>query len=337
MGYYFKLPDYTELTEDQQAAVSETDALALSGGPGTGKTVVCLWRHVRNHSTGSRNSLLLTYTKTLEHYLSQCARMKNASAGTQVNRTLKWSSSGSQNHYDEIIIDEGQDVGIDRYKKIMSFASSVSYGADDAQQLYDEGCSVEELEDLFPENEEYSLTMNFRSSSEILEFARSVFPDLSIRQDAIDNSKESGNKPIVNVVGWGDEEETQAIMSVVNDYGGDSHNIGVLVPGRNQVKKYYEMIQENIEGGQTCSRYEGDMEGFKGLEGVHVTTFKSSKGLEFDTVIIPSFDSMDWYMTNTDRISDKDYFVAITRAKLNLFLICKKFPNQGDSDTFDVE
>ena len=74
MPYYFNLPLITELTPDQQRAVDETNPLALSGGPGTGKSVVGLWRHIRNHSTGVKNSLLLTYTKTLEHYLKASAK-----------------------------------------------------------------------------------------------------------------------------------------------------------------------------------------------------------------------------------------------------------------------
>ena len=67
MAYYFKLPLSTELTRDQQLAVDETEPIALSGGPGTGKTVANLWRHIFNYENGGTRSLLLTYTKTLEH------------------------------------------------------------------------------------------------------------------------------------------------------------------------------------------------------------------------------------------------------------------------------
>ena len=64
MAYYFRLPAITQLTLSQQAALSETEQIALSGGPGTGKSVVSLYRHLTNHQNG-QNSLLLTYTTTL--------------------------------------------------------------------------------------------------------------------------------------------------------------------------------------------------------------------------------------------------------------------------------
>lgn len=49
MSYYFRLPPITQLTLSQQAALNETEQIALSGGPGTGKSVVSLYRHLTNH------------------------------------------------------------------------------------------------------------------------------------------------------------------------------------------------------------------------------------------------------------------------------------------------
>ena len=51
-GYYFNLPQITQLTIPQQAALNETKQIALSGGPGTGKSVVSLWRHISNYQKG---------------------------------------------------------------------------------------------------------------------------------------------------------------------------------------------------------------------------------------------------------------------------------------------
>ena len=151
MPYYFNLPIITLLTEDQQSALDETGPIALAGGPGTGKSVVCLWRHISNHATNTRKSLLLTYTKTLEHYLKQSALVQNEESAKNVNRTLWWTShSDIQKKYDEIIIDEGQDVSIEKYELIKKYSDIVSYGADDAQSLYSDGCTPAQLLQLFP-------------------------------------------------------------------------------------------------------------------------------------------------------------------------------------------
>lgn len=53
---------------------------------------------------------------------------------------------------------------------------------------------------------------------------------------------------------------------------------------------------------------------------IHITTFKSAKGLEFDTVIIPNFHRINEILGrfNTEW---QDFYVAVTRAKSNLYLI----------------
>ena len=48
-GYYFKLPLIIDLTIGQQTALDEPNPIAISGGPGTGKRVVSLFRHIRNY------------------------------------------------------------------------------------------------------------------------------------------------------------------------------------------------------------------------------------------------------------------------------------------------
>lgn len=134
MPYYFNLPLITDLTPDQQLAVDETNPLALSGGPGTGKSVVGLWRHIRNHSTGVKNSLLLTYTKTLEHYLKASASSQNVNAGNNIDRIFWWLTHNAVN-YEEIIIDEAQDIEKSRFQSFFAYSANISYGADQRQSV----------------------------------------------------------------------------------------------------------------------------------------------------------------------------------------------------------
>ena len=92
MAFYFRLPVITDLTIEQQSVLNEPRPIAVSGGPGTGKSVVSLWRHIRNHAT-NRKSLLLTYTKSLEAYLKSSAASENKNAGESVARTYQWTTS----------------------------------------------------------------------------------------------------------------------------------------------------------------------------------------------------------------------------------------------------
>lgn len=190
---------------------------------------------------------------------------------------------------------------------------------------------------MFPTNEEYTMYKNFRNSREILEFTRSVFPHILIPQESLNQAKQTGLKPIMKITGWDADEELESIMSIINDFEGDTHNIGILAPSQNDVTKYFNLVKSKLAANIECTKYEGEMEEFNGLSGIHITTFKSSKGTEFDTVIIPNFDRFDWLIANTTTITERDYYVAFTRTKTNLFLICKKNPKKGNIGTFETE
>ena len=349
MPYYFNLPVITDLTPDQQRAVDETRPLALSGGPGTGKSVVCLWRHIRNHATDTSNSLLLTYTKTLEHYLRQSAiselnNNENDEVNIPIGRVQKWLYHNPRN-YDEIIIDEGQDIKKEDFEKFLPFSEKISYGADKRQSIY---LKNEELRELlewlnthqkFSDNAKITLHRNFRNSREILLFTRSVFPDFLIPQNTINSARGTGLKPIMQLkAGKEMKGQVEKIVSIIRDFQSDTHNIAVLVPFAKKVDEFFNAINDIIGNEIQVSKYQNEHDDFYELSGVHVTTFKSAKGTEFDTVIIPFFDKYKWILENIDVVSKNDYYVAFTRAKTNLFLICRSgFPYIGNRETVNIE
>lgn len=334
MAYYFNLPIFDDLTPAQQLVVNETNPIAVSGGPGTGKTVVNLWRHIYNHESGVRKSLLLTYTKTLEHYLRVTAGTKNSSASTHVNRTFNWTYGGNKTFYDEIIIDEAQDVSLDRYQVVRNYCNNCSYGADEAQTLYPQNStSIKELRNIFPGNEEYELDKNFRNSREILQFTKAVFPNIYIPQQVISGSKETGIFPMELNVGWDFDDFIEKMVEIINEFTSGTHNIGVLTPSANEVNTIYDSLSKNF----TCSKYESEMEALADISNIHVTTLKSAKGLEFDTVIILNFDSHKWYINNSKtHTSENDYYVALTRAKTNLYLLTKNKLRGINSTTYEI-
>jgi superfamily I DNA/RNA helicase len=322
MPYYFRLPLITDLTINQQAALNELDAIAISGGPGTGKSVVSLWRHIRNYDLGSRSSLLLTYTKTLERYLSATAGSENKAAGNAIDRTLRWTWGNHQRNYDEIIVDEAQDVESGRYGIIKAHAKIVSYGADDQQIVYPDHCTREsDLTAIFPTNRPIELFENFRNSYEIMQFVRALFPNRLIPQTTINNLRQAGrrgNKPILLITNNNDAKQSRAIAEIVNQFRSDTHNIAILVPLQGHVDTYCNVLGR---AGIPYSRFVTDDGQLNQIENVHVTTFKSAKGTEFDTVIIPNFEDMRNNIARLRVIDESDYYVGVTRARRNLYLI----------------
>lgn len=324
-GYYFQLPTQTDLTYAQQSAVNETRPIALSGGPGTGKSVVSLWRHINCHNRHV-NSLLLTYTVSLTEYLKQSARTQAPSAANAVYTSLAGQSRCS--NYEEIIIDEAQDQDASYYEVVKGMCSKVSFGADDAQIAYPQhSCTSETLRSIFPSNVRCILDQNFRSTYYIMSFVKAAFPNAYISQGLLEDLSDRGrmgSKPnflVYNDGGFQKEscKQKEAICSIINRYRGNTHNVAILVPWKNDVQMYADMLIS--EGFSDFSYYfEGCPNGMTGIKNLHVTTFKSAKGLEFDTVIIPDFDKYPRICGNYN-IEWKDYYIGVTRAKMNLYLL----------------
>ena len=313
-GYYFNLPPITALTRAQPAALNETEQIAISGGPGTGKSVVSMWRHISNYRQGNR-SLLLTYTTTLKRYLEACCRGNNAAAAQQVGTSLRNRFLTQTRRFSEVIIDEAQDLEPDYFSEI---CSPVSYGADDSQILYPEHSTRQsELEELFPDNVSCVLDKNFRCTQEIMQFARQAFPRAAISYSMISNIDRHGDRPSLLIGSWGPREDTpddeiSAILQIIN--------IAILLPWKSSVRKYVSALEDDVDD---FSFYYEDKyafpDGCPQLKNVHITTFKSAKGLEFDTVIIPDFNKMA-SIVGSYNVDWQDFYVGCTRARSNLFL-----------------
>lgn len=322
--YYFNLPQITQLTIPQQAAVADTQSIALSGGPGTGKSVVSLWRHIQNHNNGKR-SLLLTYTTTLKQYLTACCRTQNDNASNYIGTTY---SNRPNTQWREIIVDEAQDMDNDYYRTIRKYGQ-VSYGADDSQILYLDHCSRQrELHEIFPGNNQHVLNRNFRSTQRIMKFAQQAFPNANIPQTIINGlANNIGEFPVFLISNGSkydrtNQKQNDAIKRIIDSFHAADHNIAILVPWKSDVNVF-----ENVLDSMSVrySVYYDDRSRFpngfaSSINNIHLTTFKSAKGLEFDTVIIPNFHKYT-EICGSFNTEWNDYYVACTRARSNLYLI----------------
>lgn len=327
MPYYFNLPALNELTLNQRSALNEQSAISLHGGPGTGKSVVSLYRHITNN-LNRRSSLLLTYTTTLRLYLAACCRGQSEQAaesvGTTYKKTYPWGYDGIP-HYNEIIIDEAQDVDMDRYRIIKSHADNVSYGADESQSLYDNGSTCAQLRGLFPDNVPKRLERNFRNTKRILQFCQACFLQANISIQDIMSCRALGELPHLfvtkdKIFGGSNAQQDEAIKEIIRDNQGPTHNIAILCPWGKNVDYFYNLIKTDFGGVTFYYSQENRQSGCEELGNIHVTTFKSAKGLEFDTVIIPNFQNVNQNLEQF-HINWKDFYVGVTRSRTNLYLI----------------
>jgi len=350
MAYYFQLPLITDLTEDQQMALDEVSPIAISGGAGTGKTVVSLWRHIQNIDVLNKSSMITTYTKTLNSYLLNSAKSLSHEAWKYI-----WTSQVIYTHrgtwkIDEIIIDEAQDLSFEHLQNMKNYANYISYGADFNQQLYEGRVKEDEIKNLFPQNIEYALQQNFRNSYNILNFVKGILPELHISQSTLDELEYEniGLKPIMFIANDLDKE-IEKIIELISEFTSDTHNIAILLPFgkdtfsngklvKDSVDNYYKALtSQNIE----CSRYFNEMNTDNiEISNIHITTYKSVKGLEFDTVIIPFMHKFQDYIqkdTFLKIVNEEDYYVAFTRAKTNLYLLSSEKLDFIDNSICEIE
>lgn len=326
--YYFRLPSITDLTIPQQAVLDESAPVAVSGGPGTGKSIVSVWRHARNHTQGKR-SLLLTYTHSLKHFLKHCCVITGIPEAV-ANIHTSYQGKPYAEAFDEIIIDEAQDLEAGFHSELKSMGRPVSFSADDSQILYRDHCTTyRELCEIFPDNAEYVLDRNFRSTQHIMLFARKAFPGIITDQRIIDGlAGNPGPLPIALPYSY------ENIFRLVHEYASPTHNVGIIIQWIDDVKSIFSALYSN---GIDCSVYVGDDGGGDvNLKNVHITTCRSAKGLEFDTVILPDFPYFYGLTGNPDycnAISEEDLYVAVTRARSNLFILGKNF-TPSFRDTF---
>ena len=346
MEYYFELPSEPDLKQDQRRVLMDTSNVAIKGGPGTGKTLISVLRHIRNYETKDISSFLLTYTKTLELYLARMCAVRNHESSLKVARTLRWRNRNDE-LYDEIIIDEAQDIDSQSADRINANAEMISFGADDSQGLYENGLRFNELNRIYNPSSVYTLARNHRTSKAISRFIQSVFPNRNFSP-----GDEPGPPPQLLFTGGSIDGLINKIKEVIRTFSSDTHNIGILVPLVNSayhrtrtVSYYFNELSDDFD----CSMHRYENETFEFLKNIHVCSFKSSKGLEFDTVIFPEINYFKEDLNRLSKVNDEDYYVAFSRAKTNLILIdndernsdglchLEFFQNQINSNIIEVE
>lgn len=170
-----------------------------------------------------------------------------------------------------------------------------------------------------------------------MKFAKATFPDAVIPREIIDGLASNVGELPVFMVSNGisrervNDKRNNAILEIINTFKSDTHNIAILVPWKSDVQVFENILKGKVDDFSLYYKNEERFpDGCATIKNVHITTFKSAKGLEFDTVIIPNFDilkRLPIIFQNKDTgenkiICDwKDLYVACTRAKSNLYLI----------------
>lgn len=336
----------------------------VTGCPGSGKTTVSIFRLIRLANNG-KSTILLTYQRMLKVAIENLLARQGISS-SKVNTIHSWfpkttgkllgfsnqdnklSASEIENALRgrvgnmELILDEAQDLEERVFQAFPKVFGRITIGADNDQQMH-QGSGVSETtikQQISHSSNEFTLQFNYRNTYQIYNFARYFVPNSPKANDsqtlsALKRYKNSGDLP--EVLKFSGQSDMQSrLKTIIENYRG--FNIGVLFPFTNQVESYHSTISGF---GFECSKYYSDMTDAEksrtesDLKSILVTTFISAKGMEFDIVIMPEFDSIK----NTGEAKRQAY-VGCTRAKNRLVIMYTgtkpSILNSFPSDTYDT-
>ncbi len=320
-----QLPKLTELNDEQIAILNEVGAVAIYGGAGTGKTILSVWRHILNWEERNIKSFLITYTHTLTRYFELSIKSKSLKASQHIQNKDRFKNNPD---IEMLIIDEAQDIPPEIHNIFSLNFPVISYGADNRQILYPDKSSTEaQLQEIY-KNKSFYLTKNFRNSYEILQFVKKLFPNY--QSGDFDENRKTGYKPIL-AYSYNREHRDNYLLKVLEYF--QHHTIAILVPTNNDFKYYSNLLSNNnIIFTEYNNQQNGDIR-YKEIHDIYLTTFKSSKGLEFDTVIIPDVHNFQYWSQkdSSSIINSNDYYVGMTRAKEKLIMLSEK------KDIFNID
>jgi len=283
--FIFRLP--LQLTDAQRLAIDGYDeSLVVTGGPGSGKTTVTIFRFL-TPVKNNEDALLFTYNRTLLASIKGILRNKaeelfgeldestiKSVIESKVSSFYKWygwfetsydekkigskfsskiNSRGGKK-YAEIFFDEGQDLTPSVFAKAFLLAEKVTCGADNAQDLQSNFPPDEALSTILAKlnSQKHTalqpLEQNFRNTKEIFEFARGFVPDDGNVQDLDTSELQNGENPEIL-----DNLSTDLQLSKIKEIieVNPASNIGILVNYGNQVVDIKNYL-EKAENGYSC-------------------------------------------------------------------------------------
>ncbi|SMN01617.1 ATP-dependent DNA helicase rep [uncultured Candidatus Thioglobus sp.] len=292
----------------------------------------------------NRNTLLTFFNKILrlvcnsikdklqkddnKEQLQNCNDILNKNYGhnyEKIDRFLQDNSDEIAQKTEHLIIDEGQDMSVGYYNRLMDFGyENFFIVADQNQQITEENSSRQELTDLLglKVKNVIELTQNYRNSYPIALVAQHFFTDIaSPKPDLPASSKSALGAPIL----YQYQDFQKCIKFILREADRDPSNLIGVVVAKNEIleicKKQLKEInieldneKPNIQSYQSGQTVEIDFS--KG--GIVILNDKSIKGLEFDVMFV-MLNGFEIYNNNADGMRKRLYVMSSRAIKKLIF------------------
>lgn len=327
---------------------------SIAGFPGSGKTVVLLYSIVNLRRKNNNSKILIVefthaLIKMLQAAINELSKEQKYQELHLENveiRTYYDFVKLTNAQYDCIICDEVQDIPTIVVRYMKQRAKRVIVGGDPNQSIYTEDpqwrmspCTSLELDALLYPNKT-NLTVIYRLTKKIISAINSFLPSMKILE-----GKASMIKTNVQIRLWKSadkQQETKHILDEAFSRINNNDTVGILVPTHNKIitfanfalqiaKKPIWVEQKNKFGSYDFASLnmhlkENDIpmqyvaNGYGNFSSdenmITLTTYHSSKGLDFDTVLLPFCNAFDMPSMVTPTL----FMVAMTRSRKDLFI-----------------
>lgn len=338
-----RLPTYQELSKEQDGVygLPLDGNYLVTGAPGTGKTVMALYRASLLEKS-ARPVRLITYSRLLSRYVRSATDTLEMDQ-TSVATMNSWLASFWQKNYrkrlpqvrpylpdwaavfsgiqaevpkesPDLIVDEGQDLAREFYTLARLVSNHLTVFADENQRMSDTNSSLADIRSyaLISDTNIRTLTRNYRNTRAIAEFSAAFYAGLPSGIPELPTK--AGEPPTLE--SWGTlHDEVQAIVRYAQ--ANSDWEIGVILPSTKLVKSFRNRLEGKVPTVRFYLSGENPEIGFDD-PGVTILTYQSAKGLEFDAVFLPALNE-----ARNDPGAPETrmaFYVLTSRARERLFL-----------------
>lgn len=341
-----RMPAYQDLSKEQDKICNMPldESCVVTGPPGTGKTVLALYRANMLSSQG-RRFRVITHSYLLCSYVSNAITELELD-GNGISTYHSWFADYIRTNYEcyvpqitpynydwnkilplvgnklparqriDLLIDEGQDLPNGFYLVLPYIGRTYTIFADENQAITEQQSTIRQITRRtgIPNERVYLLKRNYRNSRQIAMLSGAMYtglatgiPELPTRQ---------GPRPVLKRT-----RNFDGLLDFMVRYYElhDDLEIGVftqtLALQDRIVAGLRRRTKKPIDAYRSSDRTH--MPRF-GQPGIKLVTFQSAKGLEFDTVFIPELQEV---RLNADRPETRTlFFVLFSRARNELFI-----------------
>lgn len=354
MGDFIENPFFKSInwSDEQQRVIDSKGSIVVKGAAGTGKTLLVLYLALK-FILEEKSVAIIVFTKSLRTYISDFFERNKTQDKIKVFYHYEWFRSNSKK-FDVILLDEFQDFSFEDIELVIdNVRERILLFGDDEQKLYNKSIFSEKKTTTFIELckrtkfNNIVLFRNFRIPKQIVSLINSIyrgnsdmFDDVigSSFKDVVVNSyrKKTINSFVHNsskakLYHLNSHIEQLDWLTVFINRNKHHKNIGVLFKQNDTRYNGYfydkKLKPERIPGIIETFNYlnekgisvgykykDQDCLSFRGEININLMTVHSSKGLEFDCVILPFY---SW--TNRNHNYDIPY-VSFTRCKDELII-----------------